>query len=78
MYRADYSIIGKYRFEELDLTTNIPAVVFYSEKDTKSEDMLLWKNTFVGECEFHQYDGTHFFIHEHHAEMAGIIRTKMR
>ena len=73
IYRADYSIIGKYSFEELSLKTATPATVFYSEKDTPRSEMELWKNYFVGECEFFQYEGTHFFIQNHHAEMAKII-----
>lgn len=34
LYRADYSIIGKYKFEDLDLKSEVPATVFYSEIDT--------------------------------------------
>lgn len=74
IYRADYSIIGKYSFEELSLQTTIPATVFYSETDTPRSEMELWKKYFVGECEFFQYEGTHFFIQNHHAEMAYVIK----
>ena len=74
IYRADYSIIGKYSFEELSLKTAIPATVFYSETDTPKSEMELWKKYFVGECDFFQYEGTHFFIQNHHAEMADVIK----
>lgn len=77
LYRADYSIIGKYRFEELDLMTDIPATVFYSETDTRYEDMKLWRNIFKGEIQFHQYEGTHFFIQNHHTEIADVIRASI-
>lgn len=77
LYRADYSIIGKYKFEELGLVSKIPATVFYSEADTRYTDMELWKDIFVGNCKFYRYDGTHFFIQEHHAKMADIIRERM-
>ena len=73
IYRADYSIIGKYSFEELFLKTTIPVTVFYSETDTPRSEMELWKKYFIGECEFFRYEGTHFFIQNHHAEMARII-----
>lgn len=33
-YRADYSLIENYRFENLELRTTIPAKIFYSEEDT--------------------------------------------
>lgn len=77
LYRADYTLIGKYRFEKLDLKTEIPATVFYSETDTPLADMELWKNYFTGDCEYHRFDGTHFFMKEHHREMAKIIRERL-
>lgn len=77
LYRADYTLIGKYRFEKLDLKTGIPATVFYSETDTPLEDMELWKNYFTGDCKYYKFEGTHFFIQEHHREMAEIIREKL-
>lgn len=78
IYRADYSLIGNYRFEELDLKTTVPAAVFYSETDTPLRDMELWKQFFTGECSFHRYEGRHFFIQEHHREMAEIIRDTLQ
>lgn len=77
LYRADYTLIGKYRFEKLDLKTEIPATIFYSETDTPLADMELWKNYFIGDCVYHRFDGTHFFIHEHHREMAEIMRERL-
>ena len=77
LYRADYSIIGKYKFEELGLSTDISTTVFYSESDTPYDEMALWKRYFTGICDFFQYDGTHFFIQQHHKEMAEIIMRKM-
>lgn len=77
LYRADYSIIGKYKFEDLRLTSSIPATVFYSETDTPRSEMELWRKYFIGECDFYQFNGTHFFIQEHHKEMANIMRDKM-
>lgn len=74
LYRADYSLIGKYKFDELDIESQIPATIFYSETDTPTEEMMQWRNYFVGDCDFHSYDGTHFFIRDHHREMAEIIR----
>ena len=77
LFRADYSIIGKYRFDELNMVSQIPAVVFYSESDTRKNEMEQWKRFFVGECEFFQYEGNHFFIQEHHEKIAEIIRDRM-
>lgn len=77
LYRADYTLIGKYKFENLSLKSDIPATVFYSEEDTPLEEMKLWENYFVENCDFYRFTGTHFFINEHHEEMAKIIRDKL-
>lgn len=77
LYRADYTMIGQYRFEDLRLASSVPATVFYSETDTRPENMLLWKKIFVGDCAFYKFDGNHFFIREHHEEMARIIRKRI-
>ncbi len=77
LYRADYSIIGKYKFEDLNLRSAIPTTVFYSESDTPRSEMDLWRKYFVGECDFFQFQGSHFFIQEHRAEMAKIIQDKL-
>ena len=75
LYRADYAIIGKYEFEKLNIKSEIPTTIFYSEIDTPLVDMKQWENYFP--CEFHHYSGTHFFIQEHHAEMGEVIMNKM-
>ena len=77
IYRADYSLIRNYRFEELALKTPVPATVFYSETDTPRKDMELWSRYFVGECEYFGFGGGHFFILEHHKEMAEIMNSKI-
>lgn len=77
LYRADYSLIGSYKFENLDIRTDIPATVFYSATDTPVEDMLSWKKYFTGKCNFYEYEGNHFFIKEHHREMARTIQEEL-
>ena len=77
IYRADYSLIGNYRFEDLNLKTQIPATVFYSETDTPRNDIMMWRDYFVGKCTFHCYEGTHFFIQNHHQEMAEVIKSEL-
>ena len=78
LYRADYSVIGKYKFEELNLSTTIPTTIFYSETDTPRTEMELWRNFFKGDCEYHRFDGTHFFIQKHHKDMARIISSRLQ
>lgn len=77
IYRADYTIIGKYKFEELSLSTPIPLTVFYSETDTPLTDMRLWEKYFIDSVEYQRFEGNHFFIREHHEEMAQIIKDRL-
>jgi surfactin synthase thioesterase subunit len=77
VFRADYEIIWKYDFGKLDLRTEIPAEIFYSEEDTPLAEMEKWRRYFTGECAFHRYEGNHFFILEHHREMAGVLRRRL-
>lgn len=73
VYRADYSMIGKYDFDGLDLRTELPATVFYSEEDTPLNDVKQWKKYFTGECVFRRFTGNHFFIQKHYQKVADII-----
>lgn len=78
IYRADYTIIGKYDFKMLDLRTSIPLTVFYSETDTRYSDMIEWKRYFIGKCEFINYEGNHFFIHKYCREIANIVKERLK
>ena len=78
VYRADYSLIRRYRFEEIGLNTSVPATVFYSETDTPRREMELWSRYFVGDCDYREFEGGHFFICEHYKEIAAIISNKMQ
>lgn len=77
VYRADYKLIVKYAFDLLDLRTEIPLTVFYSETDTPYVDIKGWEKYFIGECEFICYEGGHFFIREYSKEMAEVIKKRI-
>lgn len=76
IYRADYSIIGKYKFEKLALKSDIPATVFYSENDTPYEDIKNWDRYFE-KIDFIRYTGNHFFINEHFCAIAQEIKKRL-
>lgn len=76
LYRADYSIIRNYDFEKLQLRTEIPLTVFYSEDDTPRHRIEEWKRYFIGICDYYQFEGGHFFINEYYKEIAKIIELK--
>ena len=77
LYKADYSIIAKYKFEDLLLESTIPTTLFYSETDTPLEKMKLWKKYFTGKCDFYRYEGKHFFIKDYYNEISKIIKEKI-
>ena len=76
IYRADYSLISQYSFNNMRFNTTIPATVFFSETDTPTKDMLQWRDFFTGECDYYSFEGNHFFIQEHYFDVAEIIRKK--
>lgn len=77
LYKADYLMISRYDFQNLDFTTYVPVTIFYSETDTPRTEMEQWKKYFIGNSEFVEYTGTHFFIHEYYKEMAVLIKEKL-
>lgn len=78
LYRADYSVIGRYKFEDLTLHTAVPATIFYSETDTPRTEMELWRRYFIGNCTYREFSGNHFFIQEHHSDMARLMDSSIR
>lgn len=78
LYRADYAIIRKYNFENLNLMSEVPATIFYSETDTPRKKIELWKKYFIGECNYYKFEGNHFFIQKYHQEMAQIMCSRMQ
>lgn len=74
IYKADYSIIGNYSFENFVLETDVPATVLYSETDTPIAKIENWKKYFVKECQFVEFTGNHFFIQDNVEKVADVIR----
>lgn len=77
VFRADYSMAGRYDFARLALQTEIPVTIFYSEEDTPFMDIKQWERYFAGTCEFVRFDGNHFFMQKHYQEMAEIIAGRL-
>ena len=77
LYRADYSIISTFFFEDLNFITHIPLTVFYSEKDTPLTEMEKWKKYYQGDSKFYEFEGSHFFINVYYREMAEIMKERL-
>lgn len=76
LFRADYTLLGRYRFDRRPFPPQIPAVVFYSETDTPLDGMRGWQALFPG-CRFAAFTGQHFFICGCHRQMAEQIWNAM-
>ena len=77
LYRADYTLLAGYNFDDLAIETDIPVTIFYSEKDTPLSEMKQWEKYFRGSIDYNCYEGQHFFIQQHHEDIARIISKKM-
>lgn len=77
VYKADYLMIAKYDFNNVDFTCDVSATVFYSEKDTKYECMKMWSRYFTKYCSYVEYTGSHFFINEYYQNIADIIQERL-
>ena len=74
---ADYRMIVKYSFEDLNYQTTLPTTVFYSQEDTPIVEMEKWHNIFRGEIDYYRFKGSHFFMKEHEEEIAKIVLNKL-
>jgi len=77
IFRNDYKMIADYDFDSIEFETNIPATIFFSEEDTPYEEMKEWGKFFVGESEFIEYTGSHFFIDTYCRDMAEVIKDRL-
>lgn len=77
VYRADYLMVSKYDFQQINLRSEIPVSVFYSEADTPYVNVVAWKHFFIGKCELVRFEGNHFFINGHEREFAEAITREL-
>ena len=77
IYKADYMMLRKYDYRHINLKSDIPVTIFYSEKDTPHSQIKKWTRYFIGECEMIPFEGNHFFIRDHKQEIARVIIRKL-
>lgn len=73
IYQWDYYLIGTCEDRLIEMGNSVPATVFYSETDTPYREMRDWERYLNGNCDFFRFDGNHFFMNDHCAEIADII-----
>lgn len=75
--RADFFIGEQHQYLKSDQKINCPVSVFYSETDTPYENVKKWKEVCNGEISFHEFYGDHFFILEHHEQVADKVKKRL-
>ena len=53
------------------ISSNITAI--FSTQDNQDGQMEQWRKCAGGSCDFYQFEGTHFFMLDHYADVANII-----
>lgn len=69
--RSDYKILSQFKYQGGVLDCSL--TVMYSPNDTPEEFIGGWSHLSTGHTAFHPLGTTHFFILQHHHEMAEII-----
>ena len=75
--RADFFIGEQHHYLKSDRSITCPVSVFYSESDTPYEDVRKWQKVCKGGISFHQFYGGHFFILEHHEQVAEEVKKRL-
>jgi medium-chain acyl-[acyl-carrier-protein] hydrolase len=75
MLRADFTAAETYVYRsEAPLPCSITALGGASDGMVTREALQAWKQHTSGDFEYHVLEGDHFFIHQRHEEVMGILR----
>lgn len=74
--REDYRLLAEYRMEERCLLS-ADVTVFYSPEDISDESIHSWDRFAGAGIEYIPVGEDHFFIREHAAQMADVIRSRL-
>jgi surfactin synthase thioesterase subunit len=73
LLRNDIQAVEQYQREGQEPVFNGQVSLFSSESDIAGSDMLEWQNYALLPCTYHSFQGSHFFINEHTAEVVNRI-----
>jgi len=79
LLRADYKIIETYQYTPEDLDFNCGITLFNGKADQEvsGDEMLEWRRYSQAECRLYEFEGGHFFIHEHMEDIVEIINNTL-
>lgn len=74
LLRADFAVAETHRFV-MDPPLDSAATLLGGREDhaITREDLLAWRDLFLGSADLHLFDGGHFFIHEQRAAVLELI-----
>lgn len=77
--RSDYKLVEEYAYVERDFKLDCNVTVFNGRADDIAtyDDLLQWRKHTLGTSRIYEFDGGHFFIHDHAEEVIGIINETM-
>lgn len=73
LLRNDIQAVEEYRHEGEAPVFRSRVSLFNSESDIPCSDMLEWQNYAFLPCSYHSFQGSHFFVNEHTAEIVNEI-----
>ena len=78
--REDFKIVNGYQFMEKEQKMNCNLEVLFGKSDRIApyDTVKDWVDYTAGNCIFHEFEGNHFFIHDHIPEVARVINTALK
>jgi surfactin synthase thioesterase subunit len=74
LLKGDFRVTETYVHEEKDSPLACSITVFSGKQDEDTpEDVEAWKVHTTGTCDFHYFEGGHFFLHDETEKVVGII-----
>ncbi|KEQ21810.1 thioesterase II family protein [Paenibacillus tyrfis] len=76
--RNDFRLLETYLFEKKKDILDCPIAILYGNTDERTADNILdWSKYTKQECYFFEFDGGHFFIHEHFESIIKILNRSL-
>lgn len=77
--RADYKLVETYKYSVEIEPVNIDVSILNGRDDenVKNNDIERWKEYSLGNCNFYEFDGGHFYLNSHKSQIAKIINNTL-
>ena len=72
-----YNADAQYAAPEIAVADDWASIEIVFADDTPFDKMKYWNKYFIKNCEYYEFEGTHFFMKEHYCDIANIIKEKI-